>query len=88
MGELNQSLVNDVTANEIIKGSSLRIIKGNVYSDKLIVNVKGYDWSGRMLSNENMSKKQLTLKEIKGNILVFQFADGSKETIKCMKREF
>lgn len=52
------------------------------------MNVKGYDWSGRMLSNENMSKKQLTLKEIKGNILVFQFADGSKETIKCMKREF
>ena len=88
MGELNKSLVNDVTANEIIKGSSLRIVNGNVYSGKLIVNVKGYDWSGRMLSNENMSKKQLTLKEIKGNILVFQFADGSKETIKCTKREF
>lgn len=82
MSDLDKSLINGITTNEVVRKNNLRITNGNIYSDKTITIITRYDWGGKMLGQEKVSTNQIPLKEIPGNIFVIQFIDGSIETIK------
>lgn len=85
MSGIDKSLNKEITAIESINESILHISGEYVCSEKEIVEIRGYEWSGKLLESRHISTYEVNLRQVQGDVLLFRFADGTFETIKRLR---